>query len=65
MGQDVALDGTFGTQHAQLASGITASNIVLDHPNRNAFVNKFFNTAAFVPAEPGAAGHLRQRRDAA
>jgi len=48
MGQDVALDGTFGTQHAQLQPGITASKIALDHPNRNAFVNTFFNTAAFV-----------------
>jgi hypothetical protein len=48
MGQDVALDGTFGTQHAQLQPGITASQIALDHPNRNAFVNAFFNTAAFV-----------------
>jgi outer membrane receptor protein involved in Fe transport len=49
MGQDVALDGTFGSQLAQLAPGITTKNIVLDHPNRNAFVNRFFNTSAFVP----------------
>jgi len=49
MGQDVALDGTFGSQHAQLASGITTKNIVLDHANRDAFVNQFFNTSAFVP----------------
>lgn len=49
MGQDVALDGTFGSQLAQLAPGITAKNIVVSHPNRNAFVNNFFNTAAFVP----------------
>jgi hypothetical protein len=49
MGQDVALDGTFGSQHAQLAPEITTKNIVLDHPNRDAFVNQFFNTAAFVP----------------
>jgi hypothetical protein len=28
---------------------MTVSNIVLDHPNRNAFINHFFNTAAFVP----------------
>ena len=48
MGQDVALDGTFGTQHAELQPNITAKNIALDHPNRNAFVNAFFNTAAFV-----------------
>jgi hypothetical protein len=51
MGSDVALDGTGGgsLQHAQLAPGMTLSNIVLDHPNRNAFINNFFNTAAFVP----------------
>ncbi len=50
MGQDVALDGTFGSQHAQIVPGITTKNILLSHPNRNAFVNQFFNTAAFVPA---------------
>jgi hypothetical protein len=51
MGQDVALDGTTngGGQHAQLQPGITTKNIVLNHPNRNAFVSEFFNTAAFVP----------------
>jgi len=51
MGQDVALDGTGngGGQHAQLEPNITAANISLNHPNRNAFVNTFFNTAAFVP----------------
>ena len=51
MGQDVALDGTGngGGQHAQLEPGITTTNITLSHPNRNAFVNTFFNTAAFVP----------------
>jgi hypothetical protein len=48
MGQDVAMDGTFGTQHAQLVPGITAGNIALSHPDRNAFVNAFFNTSAFV-----------------
>lgn len=53
MGQDVALDGTGNGrgQHAQLEPGITTKNIVLDHPNRNAFVNQFFNTAAFVPVD--------------
>jgi hypothetical protein len=49
MGDDVALDGTFGDQHAQLVPGVTTKNIVLSHPNRNAMVNEFFNTAAFVP----------------
>jgi hypothetical protein len=47
-GSDVALDGTGGAQHAQLAPGITASNIQLSHPDRNAFVSQFFNTAAFI-----------------
>ena len=44
----MALDGTGGSQHAQLAPGITAANIVLSHPDRNAFVSQFFNTAAFI-----------------
>ncbi len=48
-GQDVALDGTQnGQQHAQLAPGATDATITLSHPNRNAFVNNFFNAAAFV-----------------
>jgi hypothetical protein len=53
MGQDVALDGTGngGGQHAQLQPGITTKDITIDHPNRNAFVNQFFNTSAFVPVE--------------
>jgi hypothetical protein len=51
LGQDVALDGTGngGGEHAFLEPGIKANNIALSHPNRNAFVNQFFNTAAFVP----------------
>ena len=52
MGSDVAIDGTGGgsLQHAQLAPNITVANVVLDHPNRNAFINSFFNnTSAFVP----------------
>jgi hypothetical protein len=51
MGEDVALDGTFGSQHAQLVPGTTVSNIVLDHANRNDMVQHFFNTAAFVPTD--------------
>jgi hypothetical protein len=47
-GSDVAVDGTGGAQHAQLAPGITTANIVMSHPDRNAFVSQFFNTAAFV-----------------
>jgi len=53
MGSDVALDGTgqgASLQHAQLAPGMTYADIGIDHPDRNAFVNKFFNTAAFIPA---------------
>jgi len=51
LGQDVALDGTGngGGEHAFLDPGIKAGNISISHPNRNAFVNQFFNTAAFVP----------------
>ena len=35
MGQDVALDGTGGAQHAQLRPGITTSDIERDHTDRN------------------------------
>lgn len=48
-GDDVALDGTFGSQHAQLVPGVTVKDIELSHPNRGAMVDQFFNTAAFVP----------------
>jgi hypothetical protein len=51
MGQDVALDGTYGYQHAMLAQGATRSTIKLDHPNRDAFVQRFFNPDAFVPVD--------------
>jgi hypothetical protein len=49
MGTDVALNGTGQAQRAQLVNGVTYKDIELDHPDRNAFVNQFFNTAAFVP----------------
>jgi hypothetical protein len=51
LGQDVALDGTGngGGEHAFLEPGIKDGNISISHPNRNAFVNQFFNTAAFIP----------------
>jgi hypothetical protein len=49
MGQDVALDGTGGSQHAQLRPGITASDIALDHSDRNSMILRFFNPDAFVP----------------
>lgn len=48
-GDDVALDGTFGDQHAQLQPGVTRSDIQIDHSSRAAMVSRFFNTAAFVP----------------
>jgi hypothetical protein len=50
MGTDVALNGAGqqNLQHAQLAPGVTYGDIAVDHPNRNAYVNRFFNTAAFV-----------------
>ncbi len=48
-GQDVALDGTQNSQqHAELVPGTSVSTIQLNHPNRNAFVQDFFNAAAFV-----------------
>ncbi|MEJ7616593.1 MAG: hypothetical protein WKF30_06410, partial [Pyrinomonadaceae bacterium] len=47
MGDDVALDGTFGDQHAQL----TGAPIVREHRDRGDMVGQFFNTAAFVPTE--------------
>jgi len=49
MGTDVALNGTGQNQRAQLVNGATYQDIELDHPDRNAFVNQFFSTAAFVP----------------
>jgi hypothetical protein len=51
MGTDVALNGTGqqNLQHAQLAPGVTYSDIAVDHPTRNDYVTRFFNTAAFVP----------------
>jgi hypothetical protein len=51
LGSDIALNGTGqpGLEHAQLVSGMTYDNVSIDHPDRNAFVHQFFNTAAFVP----------------
>jgi hypothetical protein len=49
MGDDVALDGTFGDQHAQLRPGVTVEDIKLDHTDRASMVARFFNTDAFVP----------------
>ncbi|HJY07492.1 MAG TPA: hypothetical protein VJ323_14325, partial [Bryobacteraceae bacterium] len=55
-GQDVALDGTFGVQHAQLEAGATVNSIEVGHPNRNAMISEFFNPSAFVPANLVPAG---------
>ena len=35
-------------QYAQYVSGSNASNVGMSHPNRQAEVNQFFNTGAFV-----------------
>jgi len=48
MGSDIALDGTGGSQRAQLAPGVKASDITISHPDRNAFITQFFNLNAFV-----------------
>lgn len=48
MGQDVALDGTFGNQHAELAPSATVSTIQVNHPSRAVEVSRFFSTTAFV-----------------
>jgi hypothetical protein len=51
LSSDIALDGTNNPskEHAQLQPGMTYANVGISHPNTNAFVNSFFNTAAFVP----------------
>ena len=51
MGDDVALDGTFGDQLALLKSGETRDSIRIDHSNRGAMVDRFFNADAFVPTD--------------
>ena len=56
MGEDVALDGTSGSQHAQLVPGITAGQIRISHSNRGAEVAQFFNTQSFVPTSQVPAG---------
>ncbi len=50
MGDDVALDGTYGSQLAEMASGATASTVIRSHSSRSDMIDQFFNTAAFVPA---------------
>ncbi|MCU1326218.1 MAG: Outer rane receptor for ferrienterochelin and colicin [Bryobacterales bacterium] len=51
MGTDIALNGTgqTGLQHAQLIPGVTYNDLAVDRPTRNDYVNRYFNTAAFVP----------------
>jgi hypothetical protein len=49
MGTDVALNGTNQAQRAQMVTGATYDDIVLAHTDRASFVNRFFNTAVFVP----------------
>ncbi len=51
MGTDVALDGTGGAnrQLAQLAPGATLDTIRLEHPSRDALIQRFFDPQAFVP----------------
>ena len=46
MGDDVALDGTFGDQHAQLRPGVTTRDIVVDHADRGSMIDSFSRTAA-------------------
>jgi hypothetical protein len=50
-GSDIALNGINqnALQHAQLASGMTHEDVGMSHPDRSAFINAYFNTAAFVP----------------
>jgi hypothetical protein len=48
-GTDVALNGTGQEQRAQMVAGATYEDIKIDHPDRSAYVSRFFNTAAFVP----------------
>jgi hypothetical protein len=51
LGSDVALNGTneASLEHAQLQPNMTYANVGISHPNTNAFVHSYFNTAAFVP----------------
>jgi len=58
MGTDRAIDGTGqqGLQHAQLVSGMTHNDLTADHKDRDDFVMRFFNTAAYVPVAQVALG---------
>lgn len=45
MGQDVAVDGTSGRQHAELAPGVSLSRT---YANKADMVHEYFNTAAIM-----------------
>jgi hypothetical protein len=49
-GEDVAVDGTesYPGQYAQFVAGAKPSSVGIGHPSRQAEVNEFFNTTAFV-----------------
>ncbi|MBI1897193.1 MAG: TonB-dependent receptor [Acidobacteria bacterium] len=62
LGTDVALDGTgqSNLKHAVIVPGLTHKDLTLEHPNRDAFWRRFFNTDAFVPVRnmtPGTYGN--------
>ena len=62
LSSDIALNGTgqASLEHAQLQPGVTYNDVGISHPNRDALVHKFFNTAAFVPLSqmtPGTYGN--------
>jgi hypothetical protein len=50
MGDDVALDGTYGSQLAMMAPGATAATVIRSHSSRADMITHYFNTSAFVPA---------------
>jgi hypothetical protein len=57
-GTDIALDGSGSRQRASLRPG--AGPLTIDHPDRNAEIQRYFNTDAFLrPAEstPGSYGN--------
>jgi hypothetical protein len=51
LGSDVALNGTntAALEHAQMAPGMTYADVGVARTTRTAFIQDFFNTAAFVP----------------
>lgn len=61
LGSDIAMNGTghAGNEPAQLQQGMTHADVPMTHPNKDAFIHKFFNTTAFVPLtqmQPGTYG---------